>query len=59
MIWRWEQPPESQLSLTIHAIYRFRFNLPVNRGCMRRILRDQQGWLDRINLKPQFQVKLV
>jgi len=23
---------------------------------MRRILRDQQGWLDRINLKPQFQV---
>ena len=56
MIWRWEQPPESQLSLTIHAICRFRFNLPVNRGCMRRILRDQQGWLDRINLKPQFQV---
>ena len=34
----------------------FRFNLPVNRGCMRRILRDQQGWLDRIKLKPQFQV---
>jgi len=24
---------------------------------MRRILRDQQGWLDRINLKPQFQVE--
>ena len=46
----------SALALTIPACYRFRFNLPVNRGCMRRILRDQQGWLDRINLKPQFQV---
>ena len=46
----------SALALTIPACYRFRFNLPVNRGCMRRILRDQQGWLDRIKLKPQFQV---
>jgi len=45
------------LGLTMPTLYRFRFNLPVNRGCMRRILRDQQGWLDRINLKPQFQVE--
>ena len=36
----------------------FRFNLPVNRGCMRRILRDQQGWLERIQLKPKFQAQL-
>ncbi len=36
----------------------FRFSLPVNRGCMRRILRDQQGWLDCIRLKPKFQAQL-